>query len=211
MQFDLSVDTYLRLSHVIENFEDVIPQEQQQILRCVRLEYKDGHYYALASNRKIAAIYYLGQTQQPDCAVHIYVTPELSAQCEKEKPFNSKLIITAIPELQIITAKTQFGFNIPNAGFFSIDTPLADWRTWFPKEMPKATKGAMVWITWDMHALNCSSPSGRVVFPEFINAMEPIIVRDIMVDTWIGIFMGNLRNSKDQAYSHEPAKFPDWL
>lgn len=210
MNFEIPAETYIRLTHVPQHIREDIAEEERQLMRCVRLEHKDGHTYAVASNRRIAAIYYLGTTQEPDGSVHLHLDPALIAQCEIEKAFNSKLHIIALPELGIASLKTTMGFQVANAGFFSLVTPLQNWRTWSPTAIATATKGAMAWTMWDMEALNRSSPSGRIVFPEFIDANKPVMLRDMQFSNWAGLFMPNLANDKKEAYTAEPATIPEW-
>ncbi|AHJ10738.1 hypothetical protein P106B_55 [Rhizobium phage vB_RglS_P106B] len=210
MNFEIPVETYIRLCGVSNYIRDDIPEDERQLLRCVRLEHKKGHSYALASNRKIAAIYYLGTTTEIDGSAHLSVDNNLLKQCETEKAFNSKLHIIALPELGVISLKTTMGFQVPQAGFFSLTTPLQSWQTWAPDEPVKASKGAMAWHMTDMQALNAASPSGRIAFPDLIDANKPVVLRDQHFPDWCGLFMGNLVNDKGQAYTVEAAELPKW-
>lgn len=211
MNFEIPVETYIRLCGITNYIREEIATEERGLLRCVRLEYKNGHSYAIASNRKIGAIYYFGATNEPDAAAHLNVDENLLKQCAMEKTFNSKLHVIALPELNIVTLKTTMGYQSANAGFFSLNTPLQNWQTWVPDLPVTATKGAMHWNLEDMVALNASSPSGRIAFPEFIDANKPVVLRDTKYPDWVGLFMANLINDKEQVYTTEPAELPKWM
>jgi hypothetical protein len=113
--------------------------------------------------------------------------------------------------LNIISLKTTLGFSMAsNVGFFSEATPLQKWRTWVETQPITKTKGAMAWTTWDMEALNAAAPSGKIAFPEFIDANKPVILRDLDFDNWLGVFMPNRLDKNDRAYTVEPATLPSW-
>lgn len=211
MNFEIPAETYIRLARVTDYIRtEHFSEEERTLLRCVRLENVNGRAFAIASNRKIAAIYHLGAATE-EGVVHLNIDAALLKQCEKEKAFNSNIYVTAIPELNMIGLKTTLGFSAAsNVGFFSSSTPLQKWREWVPSQPATQTKGAMHWHMTDMEALNASSPSGRIAFPEFIDANEPVILRDKQFDNWIGLFMPNLVDEKGKAYLVEPATLPEW-
>jgi hypothetical protein len=212
MNFILPVETYLRLAALPARFTSKsVTEEEKKLLQCVRLENKNGHAYAIATNRRIAAVFYLGATDQPDGAAHITIDKRLLAQCETEKAFNSQLFVTTIPMLNAISLKTTLGYVFPEAGgFFSDETPMKAWRTWVPKQEAAMSVGAMKWNLSDMMALNACSPSGDVVFPEFIDANQPVIIRDYKVDNWLAMFMSNILTEDGKVMLADPATLPTW-
>lgn len=211
MNFNISCEIFARLAGVSNRMPDNVTSEERAVLRCVRLERKAGHDYAIASNRKIAAIYHLGTSQEPDNLVHVIVDAELVKQCNNEKPFNSSLAITVLPELQIASAKTTLGFNYPgNVAIFPAKTPLDGWRSWVPDKPVTSSVGAMAWNIDDMVALNSASPTGQIAFPQFIDANKPVVVRDISSPDWVGLFMPNRIDDAGKAYTVEPAVLPGW-
>lgn len=215
MNFEISAENYLRLAsitqHVPERVFETSNEETIAAIKCVRLEYKAGKYYAIASNRKIAAIYYLGETKEPDSVIHLASDASLAAQCEMEKSFNSVLTVVSVPELKMATVKTLLGYSFPgNAGVFIDNTPLNLWPRWIPRKGIAASKDAMHWTLQDLEMLNKASPSGRIVFPEFIDANEPVIVRDHANPNWMGVFMANLADEKGKVQTAKPATVPEW-
>lgn len=212
MNFEISCEIYVRLAGITRRMPDNVDDNERLLLRCVRLERKDGHNYAIASNRKIAAIYHLGESSEADGVAHLIVNVDLVRQCEMEKPFNSVLSVTVIPELQMASAKTMLGYNYPgNAAIFPAVTPLTDWRSWAPDKPVTATVGAMSWKMEHMEALNSASPSGEIAFPEFIDANKPVVLRDIKSPDWVGLFMPNRVDDAGNVYTVDPAELPKWF
>lgn len=216
MNFEISAEIFLRLARLPASIPQRvlnIPSEDVESIKCVRLEYRNGNYYAIATNRKIAAVYYLGTTAEENAVAHISIDPKLIAQCETEKQFKSTLQIISIPALQMITLKTMLGWVFPgNAGVFPPPQGrLNEWMTWVPKSEIKVSSGAMAWTADDMVSLAAASPSGRVRFPEFIDAMQPVVLRDIVDLNWMGVFMSNVSNEDTgNVYTIEPATVPEW-
>ena len=216
MNFEISAEIFMRLAKlasIIPQRVMEIPSEDAESIKCVRLEYRGGNYYAIATNRRVAAVYYLGTTTEADAVTHITIDPALIAQCAQEKQFNSTLQIVSIPELQIVSLKTLFGWNYPgNAGVFPPPQGrLNEWMIWVPKTEAKASVGAMCWSAENVKTLVEASPSGRVSFPEFIDAMQPVMMRDIIDPNWLGVFMSNVVDEEtEQAKTIEPAQLPAW-
>jgi hypothetical protein len=210
MNFEIPVETYIRLAGVTDYIRDSITDEERKLIRCVRLEHKGGKTFAIASNRKVAAIYFLGTTTEPDGATHLHIDKKLLTQCKTEKTFNSKLFVIAMPELNIVTLKTTMGYQLATAGFFAAETPLAKWETWVSDEQSKVSIGAMGWHMDDMCALNSASPSGYINFPEFIDAEKPVVLRDPEFPDFMALFMANRITDQGAVYTCEPATLPTW-
>jgi hypothetical protein len=175
--------------------------------RVVRLEHKGGKKYAVASDRKNAVVYLLGETDQPDGAFNIVADAAMIAACTNEIPFKGNLEIVAIPGVGA-SAKTTFGFVYSgNAVNFEDRTKLADWRTLY--EPIKKSRGAMFWNVAGISQLAAASISGSIRFPEFIDGGKPVIVRDVIDPNWYGLFMAN-RFVDGQSVEVEPATLPDW-
>lgn len=210
MNFEIPVEMFVRLAGVTMRMPVGLSEEETAPLKCVRLDRINGHVYAIGTNRKVAAIYYLGKDDGINGAVHVVVDPALIKQCEAEKPFNSVLSVTVIPALQMASLKTTFGYNYPgNGAFFPAKTPLDKWRTWAPDEI-KASNGAMAWELEDMEALNRASPSGQIAFPALIDASMPVVLRDLKFDNWVGLFMPNRVDDAGRSYMVEAATLPEW-
>lgn len=211
MNFEFPAEIYFRLSSIPGRYQHNVTEDVQKQLNCIRLESSKGNTFAIASNRKIAAIYYIENTGAPDGVVHLDILPGLLKQCETEIPFNSTISVTAMPELGIVSLKTTMGYVHPgNGGSFPAISVLEQWRAWFPKTNPDKSSGAMAWFLPDMVELEKSSPTGQIAFPQFINALEPIVLRDINYPNWIGLFMANKTDDQGKVYTVEPATIPKW-
>jgi len=79
-----------------------------------------------------------------------------------------------VKEIAVATAKTDLGYSHPeNCCYWWDDTPLNNWRNWAPSDNPAESTGAMYWNINHIETLVRSSPSGQIVFPEFINSSQP--------------------------------------
>ena len=85
------------------------------------------------------------------------------------------------------------------------ESPLDKWREWFITS--DESDGFMYCNLLEVLTLWDCSPTGELVFPELLNANEPVIVRDINDDDWLGVFIP--ANSGKELL--KPATLPEWL
>lgn len=210
MKITISCATFARIAQITGFFDLSTDPEISKQLSCVRIEVKDGHAFAISTNQKIAAIEYIGATEEKDCAFHIKADKQLIDQCVKEIPFDSFLNIIYIPEILMATISTMLGYNYAGNAADEImpeASLLKNWRTWFPDEMPKKSHGFLYFDTDHLKTLCQSSPSGQIIFPEIINTDFPIVLRDKQNPNWCGLFFG-----KDAELSDlKGATMPEWL
>jgi hypothetical protein len=192
----------------VRTFKPTTPDDIKQLLSCVRLEYKNGHYYAIATNQEIASVQYLGETTEADGVVHLSVNQKLIDQCQTEIAFDSLLTITVVPEFAISTLTTMLGWESANCCIFPDETPMNDWRLWAPDKPVTTSKGVMYWDADHIAALAESSPSGKLYFPQHIDVDKPIVVRDLYDENWMGLFIPKPDVSQKQVKTG--AKLPDW-
>jgi hypothetical protein len=211
MEFAISCDIFARLANVVRNFD---ANETREYLKSVYIEHHLGNAFAVATNSKIAAIEFLGPVAFEQGSVNIVADPILIQQCRTEAAFGSVLSVSFNEVLQFGTAKTTLGYSYPgNAVIIPRHPDFKKWRNWTPDKPVTQSKGAMFWNTETIAALGASSPSGRLLFPEFIDADKPVVVRDITDDNWFGLFMGRERKTDDGetiTYT-EGAKLPEWF
>ena len=209
MKFTINSATFCRMASIPAFFEPGTDPEIQQQLSCVRLENNKGKVIAIATNQKIAAIEYLGTTNESDGSVHVTIDPVLINQLKKEIPFNSFIEVVFVPEILTASVKTMLGFSYQ--GNASVGIPdqsiLKNWRTWFPVPS-KNSKGAMYWNVDHINVLAKSSPSGKIIFPENINTDIPIIIRDVEFAQWVGCFMAKVSPIEQPPI---PATIPEWM
>lgn len=197
--FEIPCGVYARLAPLT----DTVYDDGSPWCRTMRIE--DGK--AITTNRKIMAIEYIGG---PVGSAHIVIDPALIAQCKSEAQFNSVLTVTVDHSMRFATAKTTFGYVYPgNAGYWGapdIHNELERWRPIIPLGAAKATRGGMFWDARVIGPLGISSPTGNLVFPEFIDTSLPVVIRDAMDDRWCGLFM-----PRDSTIQAPPATVPEWL
>ena len=207
MEFTFPVEIYSRLAKLTR----IIPADDKGDLRGVLLERKNNETYAVASNRRIAAIYYLGKTVGEDGIIQITNDEALIAQCDKEAAFSATLQVVAIPALKMATIKTIYGYQYPgNAALPEVDNRLAAWRDLTDYKPAASSHGAMAWTTDEIMALSASSMSGHIVFPEIIDVRKPIYVRDLKYPEWVGVFMGSRKDDSGRSTIAEPSTIPTW-
>lgn len=209
MEFAISCEIFVRLTNVVRNFDE---NETRHYLKSVYIEHKDGNAVAIATNGKIAAIEFLGKVDFGNGSVNIIADPVLIQQCRTEAAFNSVLAVSFNEVLKFGAAKTTLGYTYPgNVAVLADGSPFPQWRTWAPDKPVTKSKGAMFWNAEGIAALASSSPSGRVLFPEFIDATKPVVIRDITDENWFGLFMPN-RNVDGEVITYsEGAKLPEWF
>ena len=213
MKFTIKCSVFNRLAAIPTFFEPTTPEEIRQQLTCVRLENFNGKSFAIATNQKIAAVEYLGLTNEQNGIAHVIIDPVLIEQCKKEIPFDSYLEIVTIPEIAFATAKTMFGYVYKNEA--TKDNPCSwldenimdEWRTWIPDGPVKENTGPMYMNLDHVQALAQSSPSGKIVFPLFIDIKKPVVLRDREFSEWVGLFMPNPGVNEPDA---KAAEVPEW-
>lgn len=217
MQFTIPCETFARLSYAAL----LNPKPEYDHINCIRIENINGDSYAIATNSMIAAVQYLGKTDSAENGgVCVMIIPELVQQCISEQSFDSVLTIDAMETefYSFASAKTTFGYIHPhNVGWFPADhlykrpwNTLGSWRIMLPEgdKLPKKSKGFLFMDTEQITNLGKTSPSGRIVFPEIIDSSFPVLVRDSIDPSWVGIFLP--RDAGSQS-SLSPATYPDWL
>lgn len=208
MKFRIPCETFCRIASVVSFFEPRTPLEIRAQIECVRLEIHKGKMFAIATNQQIAVIEYVDDSPQPDGVAHVVVDPALIAQCETEKAYNSFLEVTTIPEIATATASTMYGFTYKgNACIWPDKTVMDEWRNWGPDNPALEFHGALYLETDHIHQLFLASPSGRIIFPSFINVNEPVVLRDRKNPNWVGLFLGRPPITENEA---KPAVLPDW-
>ena len=178
MRFSIPTNTLKRLSTVLS-------LSAPQHLNAIRLEHLNGNTLAIVTNQQVAAIELIAPTDQPNG--HCYLKPQ-------DWQPDQVLEIDVMPEFALATDDCCYWWDDP-------DTPLSDWQSWIAP-VAVASSGVMVWDTYQMMTLWQSSPTGQVVFPQFIDADKPVCVRD---GDWMGLFLPSDEKVK------EAAVLPEWV
>ena len=211
--FTISCDAFQRLASIVEHYK---PHQQRAECVSVCIMNRGGRVIGQATNSKIAAYEYLNVTDQPDGQVLVVIDPALVEQCKTEVPFGSFLTIQTNDALQFATAKTTLGYSYPdnaaiwNANPGNLHSFLFD-KLHTEHKTLKKSRGAMHWYLDSLARLAGSAPSGRIVFPEFIDTELPVILRDPISENWFGAFIPDMNDRDKGATKLVPATLPDWF
>lgn len=211
MQFHIKCSTFVRLASICSFFEPTTLEEFRKQLTTVRLEARGGKIFAIATNQKVAAIEFIAfdPTGQNGVA-HIVLDPKIINQCKAESFMNGTLSINTIPEIATAMASTTSGWTYQgNACHWFEKTILDEWRKWAPDKMPSKSEHIMMWNLYHIQALLEASPSGKVLFPEFIDARKPIVLRDQNDPNWVGLFVPKMTNNNSDM-PKVGAELPEW-
>lgn len=211
MKFQIKCATFVRLASICGFFESTTPPEVRERLNTVRLEIVNGRVIAIVTNQKVAAIELIGYTIPNEYGVaHIILDPLLISRCKTEAISGGELVINTIPEIAAASAQTLSGWvHQGNACQWFPHPELDEWRLWAPDEIPKKSEHIMAWNLYHVQALLDSSPTGKVIFPRYIDATKPIVLRDETNANWVGLFMAKLVDN-NSAMPEIGAELPDW-
>jgi hypothetical protein len=208
MRFDIKCATFTRLATICSFFEPECAKEDRDVINTVRLEAINGKLIAVVTNMRIAAIELIGTVPVGQNGVaHIVLDPSLIAQCKAESFIDGVLTINTIPEIAVASAQTSSGWSMQgNTCHWYEDTPLNDWRTWAPDAPITKSEGIMMWGLYAVQSLAESSPTGKVIFPRYIDAMKPVVLRDKTNPNWVGLFVPRPYNDQQKT----EATLPEW-
>lgn len=208
MQFNIKCSTFVRLASICDFFEPYTDEGLKEKCKTVRLEISNGKMMAIATNVKVAAIEFIGTVPAGLNEVcHVVVDDTLLNQCRAESMINGILTINTIPQIATASATTTSGWAYPgNPCLWFDETPLNEWREWPDRDRIKKSDGIMMWNLYHVEALLESSPSGKVYFPKFIDALKPIVMRDKDDPNWVGLFVPKPNGD----IQHQEAELPDW-
>lgn len=184
--------------------------ESREWLKSLFVECRSGHMIVGSTNSMFAAIEYAGVTSNPDSFIVVKHDPQVLdgvIWCNPE----DKIKIEDWPELNFCSVTPPF-YGYKSTCDAAIRDPeairlLRGWRDWLPDEIP-AKPGRSMFLNVDsMAALCASSPSGRVVFPHFIDANQAIIVRDVTSPNWLGCFLAK----PESGIFLDGATMPEWV
>lgn len=206
--YTIPCDVFARLTRVLA-VESTQPTDW---FRSVRID----NGVAVATNRIIMAVENISADNVG--IIHIIADPALIAQCASEAPFKSVLTISVNETLKYAVGKTTLGYVHPRNCVVWSDEPndFDRWRSVvdLARQPVTASRGGMYWNAENIANLAASSPSGRLIFEEFIDCSgnRPTIIRDVNDYEWFGLFQPFGRNDLvGGAGSFNPATLPTWI
>lgn len=209
MKFEIKCSTFIRLASVCNFFDPSTPVKDREDFMTVRLEKVNGRTIAVSTNRMVMAIELLPHFDlSTDEICHVVLDPQLVNQCKFDSLLDATLTIETMPEIALATASTSTGWKYHgNACYWRDDTEFDKWRDVIPKNNASASKHVMTWDMSHLQALFESSPTGEIYFPRYIDASQPIILRDAGDDSWVGVFIPSI-DSKTRTVE---AEMPKWV
>lgn len=186
--FTIKCETLVRLSNVCSYFSPRVDEELKNTINVVRLENSGGHCLAIVTNQAVACVEKLGEAIDKDGYADIKLDPVLIRQMKQEALYGSFLNVATIPELATSTCSTSLGWQYPNCCVWHDDSPLNKWRDWATDNAVQSF-GSMYWDLDEVEVLFKSSPTGKIVFPEFIDSEKPVTLRDRYSEDWVGLFI----------------------
>lgn len=198
---NIPCDTIARLSNLIPK----PGADVEDIFRTFRLD----NGCIIATNRQFAAV---EQLHPFEGVHHISATDELIQVCTKEAPFGSTLQVLPNDVIKWTTVRTTLGyeFKVSIGVYPPAPTTYDQWYDLIVVPVLKGepvSNGAMATNITNLSALAASSPSGDVVFEEFIDVRRPTMMRDANDPRWCGFWMPRAPGSMYAT----PARVPQWL
>ena len=157
----------------------------------------------IGTNDTVACVQHLETDNTDSC--YINITKDLVKIVYNELNKEGFLNFETIPELAMGSVSDSTGHIYTDIIIWPDESPLDNWREWF--RLSEESQGFMFANLEQLETLWKSSPSGNIVFPEVINASEPVIVRDVTDANWVGVFIPSLESKA----TLKPATLPEWL
>lgn len=197
-KFTIEPDVFVRLANASYTHGSSLWQDFQ----CVRFEYFEHKIFAVACNRHILAVEYLGETTEQNAAVNITNNPVLLAWCKTA----GQLTIETWPGVELAIVQIDgITYNGPTFVKNNEDR-FVNWWKLIPVQLPRVDKGFLFMETELLCKLGAASPSGMLSFPEVIDNTKVCIVRDVGNANWIGVFLPNYKHDNAR-----PATIPTWV
>lgn len=206
MEAKIACDTFARLATIA-----ITPLAKERETDCIHIETSNGVTVAIAANGKIAAIERI-EGDGSDGSFTLNINQQLLDQAKTEIAFSSSIEIVANPMLNFITAKTTMGFTALGViGHFKSSPHLSKWREWLPPTDVKKPRGGMFLGSEHIATLMQCAPSRQIVFPEIIDANNPVIVRDFYNENWFGLFLPVALEADGKRKVCDGATIPSWV
>lgn len=201
MKVSVRAETLQRFTTLYKSLE---PNAKDEI-KCLRLELSTGKIVLVGSNQYVACAELVGESTQADEVCYIKLDNESIKAINNEVEIGGFFNIETIPELAISTVTNSENRQCNNFIIWSKNHMYDQWRKWFSTS--DESKGFMYCTLYQVQTLFETSPTGEVVFPEHLNNDEPVIIRDVNSDKWVGTFIPTYDGRKVL----KPAKLPEWL
>ena len=198
MKFPIPSETFVRMANAAARpTDDLRPH-----LACVRLEYRDGKYFCVASTSWVIAVEYLGDTTEPNGFVNVPTHTGLLDNMRVETGLNVEFDWWS--EFNVLTCATYPTITLEAVP--DTEPMFTRWPSIFPATLPRVDNGFLFIQAEYFQRLADASPSGKLCFPEVIDSRDVVIVRDKDDPNWVGAFA-----PVDKLKQARPALRPEWL
>lgn len=174
-------------------------------LELLKIEISEKHIYLIGSNGFVGCVQYMGDIDQPDDSCYLTVDDSFIKFIKDESKIDGLLTFETIPELAMGSIVDSLGQVYTDYIYWPDESKLDNWYNWF--QLSTEQNGFLYCDLLDIQTLWQASPTGELVFPEVINSDEPIIVRDVNNENWIGAFIPAIEGKRVL----KPATLPEWL
>lgn len=193
MKITIDADIFNRMSHAAASPND----PTRPHLACVRLEYRGGKAFAVASNSYILAVYYLGVTDQPDEFMNVSLDPIIMQNLQYKEW--ADFTIEGWQVAEIMTCPLGTFPLLPDK-----EPLFTEWWKLIPD--PAKFERGFIYLQDELfRKLAASSPSGHIVFPAVVDSLNYMYLRDIHDPNWLGLLHARCD------VKCEPATIPEWL
>ena len=201
MKISVRAETLQRFATLYKSLE---PNASDEI-KCLRLELSTGKIVLVGSNQYVACAELIGESQQADEVCYIKLDDESVEVINKEVEIGGYFNIETLPELAISTVTNSENHVCNNFIIWNKNHVYDKWRKWF--SISEESEGFMYCTLYQIQSLFETSPSGEIVFPENLNSKEPVLIRDVNSDKWIGAFIP----AYDGRKVLKPSNLPEWF
>ena len=201
MKISVRAETLQRFATLYKSLE---PNASDEI-KCLRLELSTGKIVLVGSNQYVACAELIGESQQVDEVCYIKLDDESVEVINKEVEIGGYFNIETLPELAISTVTNSENHVCNNFIIWNKNHVYDKWRKWF--SVSEESEGFMYCTLYQIQSLFETSPSGEIVFPENLNSKEPVLIRDVNSDKWIGAFIP----AYDGRKVLKPSNLPEWF
>lgn len=198
MKFSIPSEIFVRMANAAARPTD----DKHPELSVIRLEYRDGKYFCVASTSWVIAVEYMGPTKEPNGFVNVPIHAGLMENLRCEPGLDVEF--DHYPDFDVLTCPTYPTIPLQPV---KIDIPMFNrWPDIFPVVLQRVDYGFLYIQSEYFQRLADASPSGKLCFPEVIDNRRVTIIRDKDDPNWIGGFLPT-----DTTEKAKPATRPEWL
>lgn len=207
MLFRIPARTFARLSRCC-TIEEIDGKDDRRFLKGVLLERDDSlQVFAVASNGRIMAVEYLNYDVSGNPGETVTVIAD-TALVEKCRASDGSLVVT---DGAVWIEENGIPVEFFDAALLVVPSQFTMWRKAVPRGRTDK-HGVLTSNGFQFERLAQSSPSGWVIFEDWISEDGIALVNDPENPDWFGVFVGWLRQTPGgKKIPKTGAKLPKWI